>query len=186
MNEPAPKISDRDQALNAMKQLMEEVLFTHRGNELLQRTSCYRKLQGLANKAGVELLEWIKLYTIENNPETVPIIIPSAADTDTIYAIETLAKIMETYSDNARKRGVYLKHQGGYNSLIRFSFRARVPLIEWIVNYYKTAISDLPLPLPYKCPVPECTEAFSTLDGLRGHGPNRCRAKYAKKALTKP
>lgn len=180
-----PNHGDRQKALSAMNQLMQDILLNYKSNVFLQRTSLFTKLQILADKAGVELLEWMKGYTIENNPETIPINLPPAADSNTIYALDAMTAIMVCYPDDSKKRQDHLK-RSGYKSLIRFSFRARVPLIEWIISYYKTNYSLQLLPdtstsESYKCPA--CNEAFKSAEALKGHGPNRCRTKYAKLAL---
>ncbi|WP_253533302.1 C2H2-type zinc finger protein [Runella salmonicolor] len=164
--------------LHEMEKIMHEVLTTLHNDMLNQRRGCFRALETNAEKAGVELMLWIKEYTFKNSILPIELTPKPNPKFDREEHLVKMRKTMECYSDNLGRWTFHLQRKG-YYQLINDSYKANVPLIEWLVSYYAEQnpnLKSIVSPIEYKCPA--CGKEFSSQNALNAHRVEQCRAKH--------
>lgn len=189
-----------------MAKTMQEALTVYAGDCRRQRL-LFKKLIGLAEHAKADVIDFIALYclTTENLPSFEQSPFSTLYNSERLNATEARNQALKAWlrrDEEAGPYGHYYRPIQCRDSLVNNSHRAGEPVLDWLVHYFshfedKMEFLTAPFIAPrlsepqkpvqqYKCPVPGCDKAFSTIEGLRGHGPKRCLREKLKTAIPLP
>lgn len=149
----------------------------HVGDTYQQR----QKLMAISrrcNQCKLLVLNWIESYFLEHPLEKAELLAETLVSQQLKNTLEEMEK---TVMDGQRSKyfGETYYQQKAVNKLLFLAFQAKVPVLEWLGNYYSNANAHESVAevVVYRCPNPECNFETTNKMAYVGHGPSRCLRK---------
>lgn len=168
---------------NQVKQAMSEChTLLLEGLTCVGDTSQQRqKLMAIArrcNQCKLLVLNWIESYFLEHPMQKAELLPETLVSQQLKNTLEEMAK---TVVDGQRSKHLSeaFYQQKAVNKLLFLAYQAKIPVLEWLGNYYSNANAheSVAAVVVYRCHNPDCDFETTNKMAYVGHGPNRCLRK---------